>query len=249
MTVLRKSLPRAVAGTPVAIAIGGASATQLDEVHEIGTSMWKIVLIVLAISLVPLAMLLRSAVLPVKAMVMNLLSVGAAYGVLVIVFQWGWLDSLLNYRAPGHIDTLVPPLLLAIALGLSTDYEVFLLSRIRERWLACGDSKRSVSEGLAASARTISGAAIIIVCVFGVFLGTGIPIIKEIGLGGAIAVGVDATLVRLALVPAVMTMLGDWSWWRPGMGRVARHGGECVEPVALGPGVEPWAPPRSGADG
>ena len=230
------------------VAVGGATATQLDEVHKIGASMWKIVLTVLAISLVPLAILLRSAILPIKAMVMNLLSVGAAYGVLVIVFQWGWLDSLLNYKSPGHIDTLVPPLLLTIALGLSTDYEVFLLSRIRERWLATGDAKRAVTEGLAASARTISGAAIIIVCVFAVFLGTGIPIIKEIGLGAAVAIGVDATLIRLALVPATMTILGEWSWWRPGLRRVARGGREGVKPVAVNAGPEPWTPPRSGAD-
>jgi uncharacterized membrane protein YdfJ with MMPL/SSD domain len=249
VTMLRQSLPRYLTGTYMT-AVGGATATQLDEVHKIGASMWKIVLAVLAISFIPLTILLRSAVLPLKALAMNLLSVGAAYGVLVIVFQWGWLDSLLNYKAPGHIDTLVPPLLLTIALGLSTDYEVFLLSRIRERWLATGDAKRAVTEGLAASARTISGAAIIIVCVFAVFLATGIPIIKEIGLGAAVAIGVDATLIRLALVPATMTMLGEWSWWRPGMGRVARSNREGVKPpVAVSAGPEPWPPPRSGADG
>jgi uncharacterized membrane protein YdfJ with MMPL/SSD domain len=249
VTMLRQSLPRYLVGTHMTVAVGGATATQLDEVHKIGASMWKIVLAVLAISFVPLTILLRSAILPLKALAMNLLSVGAAYGVLVIVFQWGWLDSLLNYKAPGHIDTLVPPLLLTIALGLSTDYEVFLLSRIRERWLATGDAKRAVTEGLAASARTISGAAIIIVCVFAVFLATGIPIIKEIGLGAAVAIGVDATLIRLALVPATMTMLGEWSWWRPGLRRVARSGRDGVKPVAVGAGPEPWPPPHSGADG
>jgi RND superfamily putative drug exporter len=243
VATLRASLPRVLDGTRLTVAIGGATATQVDEVHEIGASMWKIVLAVLAISLVPLAILLRSALLPLKAMVMNLLSVGAAYGVLVIVFQWGWLDSLLNYRAPGHIDTLVPPLLLAIALGLSTDYEVFLLSRIRERWLASGDSKRAVTEGLAASAQTISGAAVIIICVFAVFLGTGIPIIKELGLGGAVAIGVDATLIRLALVPAVMTILGDWSWWRPGAGRVPRPGDPGMKSVVVNAGTDVGASP------
>jgi uncharacterized membrane protein YdfJ with MMPL/SSD domain len=159
--------------------------------------------------------LLRSAILPAKAVAMNLLSVGAAYGVLVIVFQWGWLDSLLHYHAPGHVDTLVPPLLLAIVFGLSTDYEVFLLSRIRERWLKSGDSRRSVAEGLSASARTITGAAAIIVCVFAVFVATGIPIIKEIGLGASVAIAIDSTLIRLVLVPATMALFGDFSWWLP----------------------------------
>lgn len=212
---LRGSLANALVGTRLTVVVGGASATQFDEVQKIGASMWKVLLAVLIISLIPLAALLRSVLLPVKAIVMNLLSVGAAYGILVVVFQWGWLDSLFHYHAPGHVDTLVPPLLLAIVFGLSTDYEVFLLSRIRERWLKSGDARQAIGEGLAASARTITGAAVVIVCVFAVFVGTGIPIIKEIGLGSAFAIGIDATLVRLMLVPAIMTLLGDWSWWLP----------------------------------
>jgi uncharacterized membrane protein YdfJ with MMPL/SSD domain len=212
---LRASLPRAITGTKLRVEVGGASATQLDEVRKVASSMWKVLVAVLLIALVALSLLLRSAILPAKAIVMNLLSVGAAYGILVIVFQWGWLDSLLHYHAPGHVDTLVPPLLLAIVFGLSTDYEVFLLSRIRERWLESGDPRRSLAEGLAASARTITGAAAVIVCVFGVFVGTGIPIIKEIGLGASFAIAIDATLIRLILVPATMALLGDRSWWLP----------------------------------
>jgi uncharacterized membrane protein YdfJ with MMPL/SSD domain len=212
---LRRSVPRAVAGSGVTATVGGAPATQLDEVRSVAMSMWKVLIAVLIISLVPLSLLLRSAILPAKAIAMNLLSVGAAYGVLVIVFQWGWLDSVLHYHAPGHVDTLVPPLLLAIVFGLSTDYEVFLLSRIRERWLKSGDSRRSVAEGVSASARTITGAAAIIVCVFGVFVATGIPIIKEIGLGASVAIAIDSTLIRLVLVPAAMALLGDFSWWLP----------------------------------
>lgn len=160
----------------------------------------------------------------------------------------GWLDSLLNYHSPGHVDTLVPPLLLAVVFGLSTDYEVFLPSRIRERWLKSGDSQLAIAQGLSASARTITGAAAVIVCVFAVFVGTGIPIIKEIGLGSSFAIGIDATLIRLVLVPAVMTLLGEWSWWRPGPGRVGRHGPEGVRPVAVSVGPKPWVPPRSGTD-
>jgi uncharacterized membrane protein YdfJ with MMPL/SSD domain len=197
------------------VAVGGASAGQLDEVGGIATSMWKVLLAVLALSFIPIMVLLRSIVLPLKAVVMNFLSVGAAYGILVLVFQWGWFDPILHYDSPGHIDTLVPPLLLAIVFGLSTDYEVFLLSRIRESWLDSGDSRRAVAEGLAKSAKTISSAAFVIVCVFAVFIGTGVPTIKELGLGASFAIAIDATLIRLILVPAAMTILGDWNWWLP----------------------------------
>jgi len=245
---LRASLANALVGSKLTVVVGGASATQLDEVQKIGASMWKVLLAVLIISLIPLAALLRSVILPIKAILMNLLSVGAAYGILVVVFQWGWLDSLLHYHAPGHVDTLVPPLLLAIVFGLSTDYEVFLLSRIRERWLNSGDALRAIGEGLAASARTITGAAVVIVCVFAVFVGTGIPIIKEIGLGASFAIGIDATLIRLALVPAVMTILGDWSWWYPGRGRVDRRGHDAGQSVPTGGGAGSWASPPAGSD-
>lgn len=226
---LRSAAAHTLAGSGVTVDVGGASATQLDEVRKISSSMWKVLIAVLIISLVPLTVLLRSAVLPLKAVLMNLLSVGAAYGILVIVFQWGWLNGLLGYKAPGHIDTLVPPLLLAIVFGLSTDYEVFLLSRIREKWLLSGNSQHAITEGLAVSAKTITGAAAIIVCVFAVFVATGIPIIKEIGLGSAFAIGIDATLIRLALVPAIMTLLGDRSWWWPGARRSRRAARQPVQ--------------------
>jgi len=146
---------------------------------------------------------------------MNLLSVGAAYGVLVAVFQLGWIDGFLGFQSDGYIDALTPPLVLAIVFGLSMDYEVFLLSRIRERWAATGDPRRSVAEGLHASARTITSAALIMCSVFAVFVGTGVPSIQELGFGCAVAIALDATLVRLVLVPAAMELLGDWNWWLP----------------------------------
>jgi RND superfamily putative drug exporter len=184
-------------------------------------SMWKILLFVAAFSYLVLLVLLRSVLLPLKAVVMNLLSVGAAYGVLVAVFQWGWLDGFLGFESLGYINTMTPPLLLAIVFGLSMDYEVFLLSRIRERYDATGDTRTAVAEGLRASAGTISSAALIMVAVFGVFAGTGVPSIKEIGLGLAVAIALDATLVRLVLVPATMELLGKWNWWLPKpLGRV-----------------------------
>jgi uncharacterized membrane protein YdfJ with MMPL/SSD domain len=152
--------------------------------------------------------------LPLKAVIMNLLSIGAAYGVVVAVFQWGWLDFT-GYHALGHINTVNPSLMLAITFGLAMDYEVFLLSRIRERYLQHGDNARAVGEGLAGSARIITSAALIMTVVFASFALTAVPAIKEIGLGLAVAIAVDATITRLVLVPATMRLLGDWNWWLP----------------------------------
>jgi RND superfamily putative drug exporter len=157
---------------------------------------------------------------------MNLLSVAAAYGVLVMVFQYGWFDGLLGYDSLGYVNAMTPPFLLAIVFGLSMDYEVFLLSRIRERYDATGDTRRSVAEGLRASAGTISSAALIMVAVFAVFAGTGTPSIKEIGVGMSVAIALDATLVRLILVPATMEIMGRWNWWLPKrVDRVLPHAG------------------------
>ena len=125
--------------------------------------------------------MLRSLLLPLKAVLMNLLSIGAAFGVLVAIFQWGWLDSVLGFESQGALDTINVPLIFAIVFGLSMDYEVFLMSRIRERYMAHGDNERAVAEGLASSARTISSAALIMTSVFAVFVLTGVPSIKELG--------------------------------------------------------------------
>ncbi|HEX2085761.1 MAG TPA: MMPL family transporter [Solirubrobacteraceae bacterium] len=190
---------REVAGEGVAV--GGTTATLADFDDLVSGSLWKIVLFVLGLSYLVLLVLLRSAVLPLKAVAMNVLSVGAAYGVLALVF--------------GDVDTIVPPLVLAVVFGLSMDYEVFLLTRIRERWLATGDTRRAIAEGLATSAKTITSAALIMVAVFLVFVGTGLPSIQQLGLGCAVAIALDATLVRLVLVPGAMELLGRWNWWLP----------------------------------
>ena len=126
--------------------------------------MWKIVLFVLALSFLVLMVMLRSLLLPLKAVLMNLLSIGAAFGVLVAIFQWGWLDGLLGFESQGALDTINVPLIFAVVFGLSMDYEVFLMSRIRERYLRHGDNERAVAEGLSSSARTISSAALIMTC-------------------------------------------------------------------------------------
>jgi RND superfamily putative drug exporter len=215
------------------VLVGGNSASLRDFDHSTSGSMWKIVLFVVALSYLVLMVLLRSVVLPLKAVVANLLSVGAAYGVLTIVFVWGWFDGFLGFHSQGYVDTITPPLVLAVVFGLSMDYEVFLLSRIRERFNATGDTRRAVGEGLATSARTITSAALIMVAVFAVFVGTGVPSIKQLGLGNAAAIAVDATVVRLVLVPAAMELLGRWCWWIPrGLARVLPRAG--VEELPAG---------------
>jgi uncharacterized membrane protein YdfJ with MMPL/SSD domain len=206
--------------------VGGATAATEDFKDLVSGSMWKILVFVLVFSYLVLFVLLRSVLLPLKAVLMNLLSVGAAYGVLVAVFQWGWLDGIIGDDSLGHINSMTPPFLLAIVFGLSMDYEVFLLSRIRERYDATGDTKTAVAQGLRASAATISSAALIMVAVFGVFASTGTPSIKEIGLGLSVAIALDATLVRLILVPATMEIMGRWNWWLPGwLDRTLPHAG------------------------
>jgi uncharacterized membrane protein YdfJ with MMPL/SSD domain len=197
------------------IEVGGETARTNDVRLQISGSFWKIVGFVLALSFIVLMVMLRSLVLPLKAVLMNLLSIGAAFGVLVAIFQWGWLDSVLGFESLGALDTINVPLIFAIVFGLSMDYEVFLMSRIRERYLAHGDNERAVAEGLASSARTISSAALIMTSVFSVFVLTGVPSIKELGVGCAVAIALDATLVRLILVPAAMKLMGDWNWWMP----------------------------------
>jgi uncharacterized membrane protein YdfJ with MMPL/SSD domain len=208
-------VPASALAAVASIDVGGETARTNDVRLQISGSFWKIVGFVLALSFIVLMVMLRSLVLPLKAVLMNLLSIGAAFGVLVVIFQWGWFDSLLGFESLGALDTINVPLIFAIVFGLSMDYEVFLMSRIRERYLAHGDNERAVAEGLASSARTISSAALIMSSVFAVFVLTGVPSIKELGLGCAIAIAIDATLVRLILVPAAMKLMGSWNWWMP----------------------------------
>src|SRR6476646_83689 len=195
--------------------VGGETARGDDVRHQVGGSMWKIILFVLSLSFIVLMVMLRSLILPLKAVLMNLLSIGAAFGVLVAIFQWGWFDGLLGFESQGALDTINIPLIFAIVFGLSMDYEVFLMSRIRERYMVHGENERAVAEGLSSSARTISSAALIMTSVFAVFVLTGVPSITELGVGCAVAIALDATLVRLILVPAAMKLMGDWNWWFP----------------------------------
>jgi len=157
----------------------------------------------------------RSLLVPLKAVVMNLLSIGAAYGIVVAIFQWGWGADLIGMGAPGPIDPFIPMMLFAIVFGLSMDYEVFLLSRMKEEFDRTGDNATAVADGLAATARVITAAALIMVAVFGSFVAGDDRTVKLFGMGLAVAVLIDATLVRMVLVPATMELLGARNWWIP----------------------------------
>jgi RND superfamily putative drug exporter len=195
--------------------VGGTTALNLDLAREISGQLPVVVLTVLALSFVLLAMAFRSLVLPLQAIAMNLLSVGAAYGLIVAVFQWGWGERLLGFTSEGHIEVFVPLFLFSILFGLSMDYEVFLLSRIREEYLRSGDNQLAVARGLESTARTITSAALVMVTVFAAFAAGRLVPFKEMGLGLAAAVLIDATLVRTILVPAVMRLVGRRNWWMP----------------------------------
>ncbi|MDY6807763.1 MAG: MMPL family transporter [Actinomycetota bacterium] len=188
----------------------------LDDISTLlQQRLWVVIGFVVTASVVLLTVLFRSVVVPVKAALMNLLSVAAAYGVITMVFQWGWGLSLLGVDHPVAVSSWVPILIFAVLFGLSMDYEVFLLSRIREEWLATGDARAAVVGGLAKTGRVITTAAAIMVAVFISFATETDIVLKMLGLGMAVAVLLDATLIRMVLVPATMSLLGRFNWWLP----------------------------------
>ena len=199
---------------------GGALVTGdaplfVDIAAMLGDRLPLVIAFVVGVSVLLLAMMFRSVLVPIKAAVMNLLSIGAAYGVLVAVFQWGWGAQLLGMDHATPVSSWVPILIFAILFGLSMDYEVFLLSRIREDWLRTGDAHGSVVRGLSDTGRVISSAAAIMVAVFLGFATEVDVVVKMLGLGMAVAIFLDATVVRMVLVPATMSMLGRLNWWIP----------------------------------
>jgi putative drug exporter of the RND superfamily len=208
-------LPRATAGTGIRAYVTGPNAGNVSFANEISQRLPWLIAIVIVLAMVLLVAVFRSVVVAVKAALMNLLSISAAYGVLVMVAQHGWLRGVFGFPERMPVTTWVPMFLFVILFGLSMDYEVFLLSRIREYYDATGDNAASVARGLASTARVISAAAAIMVVVFlSNVLGADVSV-KQIGLGLAVAVFIDATVVRLALVPAVMELLGAANWWMP----------------------------------
>jgi RND superfamily putative drug exporter len=208
-------VPAAVDGSGVDVSIGGTPAAVSDFSAYTFRMLPVVVGIVLALSFLLLMTVFRSILVPLKAVVMNLLSVGVAYGLMVAVFQWGWGASLLGVGKEGPIEAWAPLMMFAVVFGLSMDYEVFLLSRIKEEYDRTGDNAGAVADGLAVTARVITAAAAIMVCVFGAFVLGPDRALKLFGFGMAIAVLVDATIVRLVLVPATMELLGDRNWWLP----------------------------------
>jgi RND superfamily putative drug exporter len=216
VTSLRTTtVPAAVAGTPATAYVGGFTAAGIDASEGFSQKLVWVIGAVVVLSFLLLMAVFRSIAVPIKAAVMNLLSIGAAYGVTVAVFQWGWLAPVVGIDTTAPIDPWIPLMLFTILFGLSMDYEVFLLSRIREEWLRTGDNATSVADGLARTARVITAAAAIMFCVFGSFVIGDLRILKVFGLGLAVAVLVDATIVRMVLVPATMELLGDANWWFP----------------------------------
>jgi RND superfamily putative drug exporter len=218
------TIPAALKGTEASSYVGGQTAGYIDLGSQIAEKLPLMIAIVVALSFFVLLIAFRSLLVPIKAAAMNLLSVAAAYGVVTAVFQLGWGSSLIGLDHAIPIVSFVPLLMFAILFGLSMDYEVFLLTQMREHFVKYGDEKRAVIEGLANTGRVITSAAAIMVCVFTSFVLNGDPVVKEFGVGLAVAIAIDSTLVRCLLVPAVMVLLGKRAWWLPRwMDRIVPH--------------------------
>jgi RND superfamily putative drug exporter len=196
------------------VSVTGNVAVGIDFTDYLASRMPYFFTAVLGLSFLLLMVVFRSLLVPLKAVIMNMLSIAAAYGIVVALFQWGWLSGLTGV-SPAPIEPWIPMMLFAIVFGLSMDYEVFLLSRIREEWNRTGDSRTSVADGLAATAKVITAAAAIMVVVFGSFILESDRVLKLMGTGLAAAILLDATIVRMLLVPATMELLGDRNWWLP----------------------------------
>jgi RND superfamily putative drug exporter len=209
-------IPQATEGTDLDVKVGGITSVFTDFTDQVQARLPVFFAVVIGLSFLLLMVVFRSLLVPLKAAIMNLLSIGAAYGVIVAIFQWGWLGDQIGIGREGPIESWVPIMLFAILFGLSMDYEVFLLSRIREEYNRTGDNKEAVANGLASTARVITAAAAIMITVFLVFALSGdIRSLKLFAIGLAVAILVDATIVRLILVPSTMELLGDRNWWLP----------------------------------
>jgi putative drug exporter of the RND superfamily len=208
-------IPTALRGSDVAVHVGGRTASSIDVSERLSARLPIFIGAVLVLSFLLLMAVFRSLLVPLKAVIMNLLSIGAAYGVVVAVFEWGWFAGVIGVDKTGPIAPFVPMMMFAILFGLSMDYEVFLLSRIREEYDRTHDNGLAVADGLASTARVITAAALIMVTVFASFVFGDVTTIKLFGVGLATAILVDATVVRMVLVPATMELLGDRNWWFP----------------------------------
>jgi uncharacterized membrane protein YdfJ with MMPL/SSD domain len=212
---MRAHLPEAARDGSAQVNVGGPTALMKDFDDQVSRTELLVLVFVALIAFVMLLISIQSVFLALKGVLMTVLSVAAAYGSLVMVFQWGWLEKL-GFAPITSIDSTVPPLVLAMTFGLSMDYEIFLLTRIRERFLQSGHTRDAVAYGVSTSARTITSAALIMIAVFIGFAFAGMPLVAEIGVACAVAIAVDATVVRLVMVPALMAMFAQWNWWLPG---------------------------------
>ncbi|MGP3632110.1 MMPL family transporter [Streptomyces sp. 24-1644] len=208
-------LPKAVSGTDASTYVTGTTAAQVDFLDIVSSRLPLIIAVVVGLAFLVILTVFRGLLVALKAAVLNVLSIAASYGVVVAVFQWGWGGPALGVSGDVPIESYVPMMMFAIVFGLSMDYEIFLLSRIHEAWLRTGDPRASVAHALEITARVITCAALIMVSVFAAFLISDNIVVKMLGLGLAASVLIDATVVRLLLVPAVMTLLGRAAWWTP----------------------------------
>jgi len=197
------------------VLVGGQSAATVDLIDSVGSHLPLMGLIVAGVMLVLLFLAFGSLVLPIKAVVMNLFSITASFGVVTWIFNDGHLSGLLGFEPQGFLDATNPILMLAILFGLSMDYEVFLLSRVREQWDRSGDNDLAVATGVQKTGRIITSAAVLLAVVIGAFATSGIVFMKMLGIGMLVALLIDATIVRALLVPATMKLLGRWNWWAP----------------------------------
>jgi RND superfamily putative drug exporter len=231
-------VPRVIEGTSSDVLVGGVTAAAVDYGHIQASTLPLFIAAVLVLSFLLLLTVFRSVLVALKAVIMNTLSIGAAYGAVVAIFQWGWGANLLGLGEPGPIDAWVPMMLFAIVFGLSIDYEVFLLSRIKEEYDISGDTSSAVADGLAKTARLITAAAAIMISVSGGFVLSAERSVQLFGMGLAVAIFVDAAIVRTLLVPAAMELLGDRNWWLPRwldrlLPRVSVEASPIQEPVSV----------------
>jgi RND superfamily putative drug exporter len=243
-------IPPVLEGSPARAHVGGSTASWADIADKVTGRLPWFVAAVIMLSFLLLALVFRSVLVPLKAALLNLLSIGAAYGVVVMVFQWGWGLGVIGVEATVPIVSFIPMFMFAILFGLSMDYEVFLLSRVRESYVQSGENRSAVIHGIASTGRVITSAALIMISVFLGFVAGADPVTKMMGLGLATAILVDATVVRMVLVPATMTLLGDANWWIPAwLDRLLPRTGLVREADLEGSDadvdVEPVAPPKS----
>ena len=228
--------------------VGGRAATDLDLLDSLGDRLPWMALIMAAATMILLFLAFGSVLLPIKAVLMNLVSIGASFGVVVWIFQQGHFESLLRYESVGYIEPSNMILVLAVLFGLATDYEVFLLSRVREEWDVTGDNTAAVATGLQRTGRIITAAALLLIVVVAGFATGGVTVIKTIGVGMIVAIIIDATLVRALLVPATMRLLGRWNWWVPGvLGRFYTRFGIRESSAGIGEPAAPREPASVGS--